>query len=51
MLIGRLASGGNLANAVFLGVAGDERNFENYEIYDSNTTQFAEIGNSSGNGL
>ena len=51
MLIGRLASGGNLASAVFLGVAGDERNFENYEIYDSNTTQFAELGNSSGDGF
>ena len=51
MLIGRLASGGNLETAVFLGVAGDERNFENYEIYDSNTTQYAEIGNDSGNGF
>ena len=50
MLIGRLASGGNLENAVFLGLAGDERNFENYEIYDSNTTSFAELGNSSGDG-
>ena len=49
MLIGRLASGGNLENAVFLGVAGDEKNFENYEIFDSNTTQFAELGNNSGN--
>ena len=51
MLIGRLASGGNLESAVFLGVAGDERNFENYEIFDSNTTQFAELGNNSGNGF
>ena len=51
MLIGRLASGGNLEAAVFLGVAGDERNFENYEIYDSNTTQYAELGNDSGNGF
>ena len=51
MLIGRLASGGNLETAVFLGVAGDERNFENYEIFDSNTTQFAELGNNSGNGF
>ena len=51
MLIGRLASGGNLETAVFLGVAGDERNFENFEIFDSNTTQFAELGNSSGNGF
>ena len=51
MLIGRLASGGNLEAAVFIGVAGDERNFENYEIYDSNTTQFAELGNDSGNGF
>ena len=51
MLIGRLASGGNLENAVFIGVAGDERRFENYEIYDSNTTQFAELGNNSGDGF
>ena len=51
MLIGRLASGGNLEAAVFIGVAGDERNFENYEIYDSNTTQFAELGNNSGAGF
>jgi len=51
MLIGRLASGGNLEDAVFLGVAGDERRFENYEIFDSNTTQFAELGNNSGNGF
>jgi hypothetical protein len=51
MLIGRLASGGNLEDAVFLGVAGDERRFENYEIYDSNTTQFAELGNNSGDGF
>ena len=51
MLIGRLASGGNLETAVFVGVAGDEKNFENYEIFDSNTTQFAELGNSSGDGF
>ena len=51
MLIGRLASGGNLESAVFLGVAGDERNFENYEIFDSNTTQFAELGNNNGDGF
>jgi len=51
MLIGRLASGGNLEQAVFLGVAGDERRFENYEIFDSNTVQFAELGNNSGSGF
>ena len=50
MLIGRLASGGNLAAAEFIGLAGQEKTFENYEIYDTNTYQVAELGNSSGNG-
>ena len=51
ILIGRLASGGNITQAVYLGVAGDERLFEQWEIYDANTTQFAELGNASGTGF
>ena len=51
ILIGRLASGGNITQAVYLGVAGDERLFEQWEIYDANTTQYAELGNASGTGF
>ena len=51
ILIGRLASGGNITQAVYLGVAGDERLFEQWEIYDANTTAFAELGNASGTGF
>ena len=51
ILIGRLASGGNIDNAVYLGVAGDERLFEQWEIYDANTVQYAELGNASGTGF
>ena len=50
ILIGRLASGGNIDAAVYLGVAGDEREFEQWEIYDDNTVQYAEMGNASGTG-
>jgi hypothetical protein len=51
MLIGRLASGGNITSAVYVGFGGGgEIPFENYEIYDSNTYTAAEMGNSSGNG-
>ena len=51
ILIGRLASGGNITAAIFLGVAGDEREFEQWEIYDANTIQYAELGNNSGTGF
>ena len=51
MLIGRLASGGNINAAVYLGYAGDEREFEQWEIYDDNTVQYAELGNDSGTGF
>ena len=51
MLIGRLSSGGNINAAVYLGYAGDEREFEHWEIYDDNTVQYAEMGNSSGTGF
>ena len=51
ILIGRLASGGNITAAVYLGVAGDERQFEQWEIYDANTIQYAEFGNDSGTGF
>ena len=51
MLIGRLASGGNIDNAIYLGVAGDERQFEHWEIYDANTVQYAELGNNAGTGF
>ena len=51
MLIGRLASGGNLELAEYVGIAGQEIEFENYEIFDSNTAQYAELGQSSGNGF
>jgi hypothetical protein len=50
MLTGRLASGGNIESAVYLGYAGDEREFEQYEIFDDNTVQYAELGNNSGTG-
>ena len=50
ILIGRLASGGNIQPAVFIGVAGDEKEFEQWEIYDSNTIDLAEIGNDAGKG-
>ena len=50
MLIGRLASGGNIGAAIYVGVAGDEREFEQWEIYDANTVQYAEMGNASGTG-
>lgn len=50
MLTGRLASGGNIESAVYLGYAGDEREFEQYEIFDDNTVQYAELGNDSGTG-
>ena len=50
MLIGRLPSGGNLASAVYIGFAGEEKTFENYEIYDANTFKTAELGNDAGAG-
>jgi len=50
MLVGRLASGGNIGAAIYIGVAGDEREFEQWEIYDANTVQYAEMGNTSGTG-
>ena len=51
MLIGRLSSGGNISAAIYLGYAGDEREFEHWEIYDDNTVQYAELGNASGTGF
>ncbi|AIX29768.1 tail fiber-like protein [Synechococcus phage ACG-2014e] len=50
MLTGRLSSGGNIEAAIYLGYAGDEREFEQYEIFDDNTVQYAELGNNSGTG-
>jgi len=50
MLIGRLASGGNLETAAYIGFAGQEKRFENYEIIDENTFKTAELGNDAGNG-
>jgi hypothetical protein len=50
MLTGRLSSGGNIDSAVYLGYAGDEREFEQFEIFDDNTVQYAELGNNSGTG-
>ena len=51
ILEGRLSSGGNLANAYFVGTAGNEEAFDTYSILDSNTYQAAEFGNDSGNGF
>ena len=50
MLIGRLASGGNIEPAIYVGVAGDERIIEQWEIYDDNTIQYSEMGNAAGTG-
>ena len=50
MLTGRFSSTGNISAAVYLGYAGDEREFEHWEIFDDNTVQYGELGNDSGNG-
>ena len=46
-----MSSGGNLANAYFIGTAGNEEAFDTYSILDSNTFQLAELGNDSGDGF
>ena len=50
ILIGRLPSGGDLTLAKYIGLAGEEEPFENYEIYDDNTFKAAELGNDAGDG-
>ena len=51
ILIGRVPSGGDLTTAAFIGFAGEEEPFENYEIYDANTYTAAKLGNDSGDGF
>ena len=51
ILEGRLASGGNLTNAYFVGTAGNEEEFDTYSILDSNTYQAVELGNDTGDGF
>ena len=51
MLIGRLPSGGDITLARYIGFAGEEKVFENYEIYDTNTYTTAKLGNDSGSGF
>jgi len=48
MLIGRLPSGGDITLAKYIGFAGEEKVFENYEIYDTNTYTVSKLGNDSG---
>ena len=51
MLIGRLPSGGDITLAKYIGFAGEEKVFENYEIYDTNTYTAAKLGNDAGDGF
>ena len=51
ILIGRVPSGGDLSTAAFIGFAGEEEPFENYEIYDANTYTSAKLGNDAGSGF